>query len=363
MGPMASFINGVSVVIPAYNAEGVIADAVRSCLAQVGPLAEVIVVDDGSTDSTADLCRKLSADDDRVRYIYQRNGGPSRARNVGVREARGEFIMFLDADDVLAADAISVLATVQKAANADCVKGSYTTQDAKGRLHAHALRVAPGEYLGCDVDNLRWEFSMNREHCFSWGWLIKRKLVVESPFPEGLKYMEDVIFIDSILGSARRVAVTDQNVVIYRDLSSSLTRRTDLAVAHVLVAVEVSWRLVAALICPDADTGDQMRSRTLAVRRLDLLGRQVCFAVGNGALRRSDLANVVDLLAEGSDFGRLLVHAAGRWKYPTAPVICALSRGRPTAAWTLARFFVAGWNGFRSIRGFGRRLWVAAGSG
>jgi len=89
----------ISVVIPTYNRAPWVAAAVQSALAQTYPHTEVIVVDDGSTDSTADVLEAFTRDG-RVRYFHQENLGVSAARNRGIREARGRFIAFLDSDDV-----------------------------------------------------------------------------------------------------------------------------------------------------------------------------------------------------------------------------------------------------------------------
>jgi glycosyltransferase involved in cell wall biosynthesis len=86
----------VSVVIPTYNAARFLVDAIDSVLAQTYQPLEVLVVDDGSTDDTA---RVLEPYGGRIRYIRQTNGGPAKARNRGIREAKGELIAFLDADD------------------------------------------------------------------------------------------------------------------------------------------------------------------------------------------------------------------------------------------------------------------------
>jgi glycosyltransferase involved in cell wall biosynthesis len=88
----------VSVVIPAYNAERTLGEALASVTAQTLGDLEVIVVDDGSTDATAEIAR--NAGDGRVRALTVANGGVARARNRGMHEARGELVAFLDADDV-----------------------------------------------------------------------------------------------------------------------------------------------------------------------------------------------------------------------------------------------------------------------
>lgn len=87
----------VSVVIPTYNSGPLVFEAVDSALAQTRPAHEIIVIDDGSTDDTAERIARFG---DRVRYLRQANGGVSSARNRGIAEATGELIGFLDADDV-----------------------------------------------------------------------------------------------------------------------------------------------------------------------------------------------------------------------------------------------------------------------
>lgn len=86
-----------SIIIPLYNKEKVIGQTLASVLAQGIQDFEVIVVDDGSTDGSAEVVHSIT--DSRIRYIKQENGGVSSARNHGIREARGEWILFLDADD------------------------------------------------------------------------------------------------------------------------------------------------------------------------------------------------------------------------------------------------------------------------
>lgn len=87
----------VSVVIPVFNGAAYLAEAIESVCTQTHSTSEIIVVDDGSTDGTANLANKLA---NRIRYVFQENAGPAAAMNRGITTARGEFISFLSADDV-----------------------------------------------------------------------------------------------------------------------------------------------------------------------------------------------------------------------------------------------------------------------
>src|SRR6266404_9870917 len=89
----------VSIIIPVYNTEAFVADAIQSVLDQTWPAKEIIAVDDGSTDRSAEVLKSFAP---RIKVIEQENRGASAARNRALREAQGEFIQYLDADDFLA---------------------------------------------------------------------------------------------------------------------------------------------------------------------------------------------------------------------------------------------------------------------
>lgn len=96
-----------SVVIPCYNHAAFLKETVASVLASEYPAIEIIIVDDGSKDNSREVAEQLVASNSNIRYIYQQNGGPSIARNNGVRNAKGVFILPLDADDLISPDYIA----------------------------------------------------------------------------------------------------------------------------------------------------------------------------------------------------------------------------------------------------------------
>lgn len=89
----------VSVIIPVYNAEKHLERCLRSLECQTYSEYEVLLIDDGSTDSSSDICKNYAKKNAKFQYIYQNNGGVSRARNTGLRKARGDYLTFVDADD------------------------------------------------------------------------------------------------------------------------------------------------------------------------------------------------------------------------------------------------------------------------
>ena len=99
----------ISVVIPLYNKELSISGTLRSVLAQTYPDYEIIVVNDGSTDTSAEVVRQMMLEDNRIRLIEQSNAGVSAARNTGILNAHGEYIAFLDADDLWTSDYLETL--------------------------------------------------------------------------------------------------------------------------------------------------------------------------------------------------------------------------------------------------------------
>jgi glycosyltransferase involved in cell wall biosynthesis len=110
----------VSVIMPAYNAAEYIAEAIESVLIQNYRNFELIVVDDGSTDNTKDIVTSFK--DDKIKYFYKDNGGPSGARNLAIKKAKGQYIMPLDADDMMTPDSIiSHLMEFEKHPNVDLV--------------------------------------------------------------------------------------------------------------------------------------------------------------------------------------------------------------------------------------------------
>lgn len=150
----ASALPLVSIVIPCYNHGRFLAEAIDSVLKQTWSPVEIIVVDDGSSDNTRLVADQYPA----VRYVYQTNQGLSAARNTGVHHSRGEFILFLDADDWLYADGIECnIRHLQQHPEAAFVSGAHDKVDSNRNLlseemspvaNDHYLRLLEKNYIG-----------------------------------------------------------------------------------------------------------------------------------------------------------------------------------------------------------------------
>ena len=118
----------VSIIVPAYNCAGFLTRCVDSLLAQTYGTLEIILVDDGSTDATPEICDGLAAADSRVSVIHKPNGGVSSARNEGIDAAKGDYIAFADADDYVNPDHIECLIQLMKRHDSDVSVCGYISE-------------------------------------------------------------------------------------------------------------------------------------------------------------------------------------------------------------------------------------------
>ena len=114
----------ISVIIPVYNVEKYLENSVKSVLAQTFGDFEIIMVDDGSFDNSPAICDSLVEKDSRVRVIHKKNEGVSVARNTGLDAVKGDYIFFMDSDDLITENCFDVLMTALKTNDADIAMGN-----------------------------------------------------------------------------------------------------------------------------------------------------------------------------------------------------------------------------------------------
>lgn len=135
----------VSVIVPAYNAELYIGNALESIIQQTYTKKEIILVNDGSTDLTGSICRKYSEKYDYIKYFEKDNSGVSDTRNFGIEQSQGDYIIFLDADDLLTENALEVYVQFMSKNNYDVVYAAHCYEYEKRRVE-RLQRLPQGEY-------------------------------------------------------------------------------------------------------------------------------------------------------------------------------------------------------------------------
>lgn len=126
-------MNKISIIMPVYNVEEYIRQSIESVLNQTFNQLEIIIVDDGTKDSSAEIAEEYAKKDSRIKLLHKENGGLSSARNYGLDAATGKYIMFLDSDDFLEKNACEILYNAIESQNVDYVIGNYiyTTHEGK----------------------------------------------------------------------------------------------------------------------------------------------------------------------------------------------------------------------------------------
>jgi len=222
-----------SVIIPAYNSESTLARAIDSILAQNYPAHEIIVIDDGSTDGTADVAARYGQ---KLRYIRQENAGVSSARNHGAQVASGDWLAFLDADDWYYPDRLRLHAEwIQEDATLDFLTGDYEYRRADGSLISCSMdqhksgrsmlaRANGAQRIVMTANDLEAFVAdhFGDTHTLS---VPRQKFLELGGYPTGFKVCEDVFFLVNLCAVSQRIGVICSPMAAYAIHAYSATRR------------------------------------------------------------------------------------------------------------------------------------------
>ena len=212
----------VSVIIPVYNGEAYLWEAVKSIQRQDYTALEIIIVDDGSTDRTAELAKGLRGE---IRYMYQQNQGPAAARNRGLKMARGNVIGFLDVDDLWPNNKLHLhLACLTSRPDIDIVQG-----------YIQLLR------LNEEVNNKpRWEQLSAPFHCISFGTGLFRRDVFDRVglLDESLHGGEDIDWFYRAKERNISVLTLEQVALLYRRHGNNMTHDQDVRKHYFMAALK-----------------------------------------------------------------------------------------------------------------------------
>ena len=212
----------ISVIIPIYNIQEYMADSVKSIMLQTYKDIEIILVDDGSTDGSGELCDKYADRDSRIRVIHKLNGGLSSSRNAGIDIAKGDYIIFLDGDDYLALNAIEYIYEIQKKTNADIVQYGYIETEQRYR-EEYIEEIGVYELITDKKKFYEKLYELGGEAASACTKLYKRKLFDKFRFKEGILH-EDEQLITRQLEAVESIAYIPEKPYYYVMRSGSIIR-------------------------------------------------------------------------------------------------------------------------------------------
>ncbi len=196
----------ISVIIPVYNCKKYISECLDSIINQTYKNLQIIIVDDGSTDGSEEICKLWAGKDNRIEVIHQKNKGVSAARNTGMKRMRGDLVSFIDADDTLDLDMYELLVTLMEKYEADISHCGYkhlVGEEVRLVYDTRKILIQKREEaLECLVGGKLFVGSL-------WNKLYKVELLDNLFFDEHIKINEDILFNYQVFCRANRIVFAD----------------------------------------------------------------------------------------------------------------------------------------------------------
>ncbi len=212
----------ISVIIPVYQVAAYLRNCVESVIRQSYKNLEILIVDDGSTDGSEDICEQLAKTDTRIKVIHQRNMGLSAARNTGIEAANGEYLVFVDSDDWIAGNFIKTLYCACKETESDIVQcdfwdtiDEFENQERREETVTDIQVYSPKEFSCLEYALLSWKCTV------TWNKIYKYELFDKIRFPVD-RLHEDEFTTYKLVWNARKIAVISTRLYFYRKRKGSI---------------------------------------------------------------------------------------------------------------------------------------------
>lgn len=207
----------ITIIVPIYNAEQYLDECIKSMVEQTYRDIEIILIDDGSRDKSGNICKAWAEKDSRITYIYQENRGVGAARNRGLREAHGEYLSFVDADDYICETFCQQMVDILLCKNADIVycQRICLFEDGKSEV------IGENSLRTCTWKNTEYECCDPKGHYVVYSAMYRREVLEGLFFPEDLYAGEDTVFFAMAVRNADVLTFYDAPLYHYRILEES----------------------------------------------------------------------------------------------------------------------------------------------
>ena len=223
----------VSIIVPVYNVKSYVGECVESLCQQTYTNLEILLVDDGSTDGSGEVCDEYAGRDERIRVIHQANRGLSGARNMGLDDARGEYIAFVDSDDLVSTNYVETLYELLMKYEADIAACAYVkgTTEQLTDIREKVLSLDNVKEICMPSVKLlkQWHGKYKQQETVAWNKLYCREVWngrKKIRFPESRNH-EDVLISHLVVQGAKTIVLTTEILYFYRIRKGSITLQTE----------------------------------------------------------------------------------------------------------------------------------------
>lgn len=237
----------ISVIVPVYNSLDCLERCVDSICAQSYRNLEILLIDDGSTDGTGELCEKLAQKDERIQVFHKENGGASSARNLGITKAKGACLGFVDSDDYIEPYVYEKMLQAMEERKVPVVQISRDEVDERGNRLPDVC-IPPQSVRFCETEEFVKELLLHQGDCSFCTKLVKKELFAEHRFPEGVLNEDFRLLVEMLQEMDGIVILPEQGYHVVCRQESTTRRKTKDSFSRVFLDIVDNADLMQELV-------------------------------------------------------------------------------------------------------------------
>lgn len=226
----------ISIIIPMFNAESYIIETISSIIKQDYEHKEIIICDDGSTDNSADIIKELTIKNDSIKYLYQTNSGAPAARNMGLKESKGDYVIFFDSDDIMVEKALTNLIKIINSDDYDLIIGEYLILDENSKVRTKKVNIQNNKFYRNNL--VEYEDIVFIDPLPGNKMYKKKYLLENNLFFEDLKIGQDLNLFLRCLGNEPKIKLVENTLFYYRVSNTGISRTFSTHILDIIKSLE-----------------------------------------------------------------------------------------------------------------------------